>query len=198
MARTMQYREWISGMNLRTAVASMAVAILLIVIRSAAAHAQTFTTLHGFNGMPDGAMPIGGLTMSAAGNLYGTTQYGGAEGWGMVFKLVHTGGLGSCTRCTVFLAFTIREPMMALSPRQGSRSVPDGNLYGTNTLAGAALTMAPCSNCRPRRRFAKAHSAPGPKPFFTVSPEAVTGECRLVRLCLTAPVISMAPRATAV
>ncbi len=73
MACPMQHREWISGVNLRTAVASLALAILLTVIYSPATYAQTFTTLHGFNGMPDGAMPIGGLTMSASGDLYGTT-----------------------------------------------------------------------------------------------------------------------------
>jgi hypothetical protein len=44
------------------AIASMAVAILIITA-SHIAVAQTFTALHGFNGMPDGATPIGGLTM---------------------------------------------------------------------------------------------------------------------------------------
>ena len=90
MAHPTQHRGWIDGANLRMAIASMAVAILIITA-SHIAVAQTFTALHDFNGMPDGATPIGGLTMDRAGNFYGTTQYGGADGYGMVFKLVHTG-----------------------------------------------------------------------------------------------------------
>src|ERR1035441_7782090 len=70
MAHPTQHRGWIDGANLRMAIASMAVAILIITA-SHIAVAQTFTALHGFNGMPDGATPIGGLTMDRAGNFYG-------------------------------------------------------------------------------------------------------------------------------
>jgi uncharacterized repeat protein (TIGR03803 family) len=38
-------------------------------------------------GCPDGSNPYGGLVMDAAGNLYGTTEYGGANGGGTVFEL---------------------------------------------------------------------------------------------------------------
>src|SRR5579864_3881877 len=44
------------------------------------------TVLHSFSG-PDGAAPYAGLTRDAAGNLYGTTYYGGAGGKGTVFKI---------------------------------------------------------------------------------------------------------------
>ncbi len=33
--------------------------------------------LYSFTGAPDGAVPYGGLVMDAAGNLYGTTTFGG-------------------------------------------------------------------------------------------------------------------------
>src|SRR5664280_1857880 len=66
MAHPTQHRGWIDGANLRMAIASMAVAILIITA-SHIAVAQTFTALHGFNGMPDGATPIGGLTMDRVG-----------------------------------------------------------------------------------------------------------------------------------
>ena len=41
----------------------------------------------------DGALPMAGITMDAAGNLYGTTSYGGAGGTdlGTVFRLKHSG-----------------------------------------------------------------------------------------------------------
>jgi len=46
----------------------------------------TLTLLHSFTGA-DGDYPIGGLILDANGNLYGTTVYGGRDGYGTVFKL---------------------------------------------------------------------------------------------------------------
>ncbi len=70
------------------------VAVAFIVTASAAAGAQTFTVVHNFN-LIDGAQPFAGLTRDAAGNLYGTTQYGGilncdnggVLGCGVAYKL---------------------------------------------------------------------------------------------------------------
>jgi uncharacterized repeat protein (TIGR03803 family) len=45
------------------------------------------TLLHAFTGGVDGATPLGSLIRDAAGNLYGTTVYGGAFGFGTVFKI---------------------------------------------------------------------------------------------------------------
>jgi uncharacterized repeat protein (TIGR03803 family) len=45
------------------------------------------TTLYAFKGMPDGANPYGGLIWDKAGNLYGTTYYGGTVGMGTTFQL---------------------------------------------------------------------------------------------------------------
>jgi uncharacterized repeat protein (TIGR03803 family) len=55
--------------------------------------AGKLTVLHNFAGTPNnGANPAAGLVRDAAGNLYGTTYYGGAGcsndgGCGTVFKL---------------------------------------------------------------------------------------------------------------
>jgi uncharacterized repeat protein (TIGR03803 family) len=45
------------------------------------------TTLYAFKGQPDAAFPYGGLIADKAGNLYGTTYYGGTSGVGTVFEL---------------------------------------------------------------------------------------------------------------
>ncbi len=39
----------------------------------------TYTDLHDFTGLEDGANPIGGLTLDADGNLYGTALHGGSQ-----------------------------------------------------------------------------------------------------------------------
>jgi len=44
------------------------------------------TVLHAFAG-PDGAYPFASLIQDSAGNFYGTTDSGGSQDWGAVFKL---------------------------------------------------------------------------------------------------------------
>ncbi|HEY6327531.1 MAG TPA: choice-of-anchor tandem repeat GloVer-containing protein [Candidatus Cybelea sp.] len=48
------------------------------------------STLYAFKGTPDAASPYGGLVADAAGDLFGTTYYGGANGMGTVFELTRT------------------------------------------------------------------------------------------------------------
>jgi uncharacterized repeat protein (TIGR03803 family) len=53
----------------------------------------TEKVLHRFAGESgDGYRPDGGLIMDGAGNLYGTTSFGGSYVWGTVFELVNSGG----------------------------------------------------------------------------------------------------------
>lgn len=51
-----------------------------------AAGTHAFSNLYSFSGT-DGSYPTGGLAMDANGNIYGTTVFGGANGFGTVFKL---------------------------------------------------------------------------------------------------------------
>jgi uncharacterized repeat protein (TIGR03803 family) len=69
------------------------VATILALATSAvpSVQAQTFTVLHTFAGF-DGSGPDGTLAMDSAGNLYGTTYFGGANDNGAVFKLDPSGG----------------------------------------------------------------------------------------------------------
>jgi uncharacterized repeat protein (TIGR03803 family) len=46
-----------------------------------------YTDLHDFTGGSDGADPFGGVILDASGNLYGTTEMGGANGDGVIFQI---------------------------------------------------------------------------------------------------------------
>ncbi len=46
--------------------------------------------LHQFGAPGDGAEPYAGLSADASGNLYGTTVFGGAHGYGTVYELART------------------------------------------------------------------------------------------------------------
>jgi uncharacterized repeat protein (TIGR03803 family) len=85
--------------------------------------------LHRFSGGSDGALPIGGLIRDAAGNLYGTTQMGGASGSGTVFKLDATGVE------TVLYSFAGAPD--GQYPFAGLIRDSAGNLYGTTSNGGA-------------------------------------------------------------
>jgi hypothetical protein len=60
----------------------------LIFAGSALAAGPTAKVLYRFHGQTDGANPYGNLIADQAGNLYGTTEYGGPAGYyGTVFEL---------------------------------------------------------------------------------------------------------------
>ncbi len=89
----------IIGMNWNPANAVLAIAprllfltfvFLFLTLTAQSARPQTFTVIHTFTG-PDGSYPQTGLTMDAAGNLYGTTIGGGATNNGTVFELNNQG-----------------------------------------------------------------------------------------------------------
>jgi len=47
----------------------------------------TYTDLYDFTGDSDGASPFGGVTLDTNGNLYGTTESGGANGYGVIWEI---------------------------------------------------------------------------------------------------------------
>ena len=93
------------------------------------------TVLYSFTGTGgDGANPYAGLVRDAQGNLYGTTNDGGASGgapfgWGTVFK-VDTAGTE-----TVLYSFT--GPPDGAVTYAGLVRDAQGNLYGTTWSGGA-------------------------------------------------------------
>ena len=100
-----------------------------------AAHAQTFRVLHAFTGQSDGAAPIGGITIDAAGNLYGTTSAGGAAGFGNVYRLMRGGSGWNFYLLYSFQGFT-QFSQDGGSPYSRPTIGPDGSLYGTTRIGG--------------------------------------------------------------
>jgi uncharacterized repeat protein (TIGR03803 family) len=86
------------------------------------------TVLYSFTGGADGANPYAGVISDAAGNLYGTTFFGGPSNAGVVYKLDTSGTE------TVLYGFT--------GANDGSRPIAgvirdsEGSLYGTTEYGG--------------------------------------------------------------
>lgn len=90
--------------------------------------AGTETILWNFTAGVDGDRPQSGVVLDAAGNLYGTTTGGGANGMGVLFKLDTTGTL------TVLHAFAGGAD--GSIPYGGLLRSPTGILYGTTGSGG--------------------------------------------------------------
>ena len=93
--------------------------------------AGNYTVLHSFTGGADGSgslYALAGVIRDSAGNLYGTTGYGGTGG-GVVYKLDATG------QETVLFSFP-NLPAGGYSPQAGVVGDSAGNLYGTTYVGG--------------------------------------------------------------
>jgi uncharacterized repeat protein (TIGR03803 family) len=100
----------------------------------------TETVFYNFTGKTDGGDPFDALVLDDNGNLYGTTQYGGAHtncagGCGTVFKLAPDGTE------TVLYSFAGGSDG---SPWGGLVRDNEGNLYGTTWVGGSGCGGAGC------------------------------------------------------
>ncbi len=111
--------------------ASMKWILALALIGTFPAQAQRYKVLHAFTGSSlDGANPYAKLTLDPAGGLYGTTEMGGASGFGVVFTLDSTG--------TFAVLHSFAGGVDGRFP--GAHLIRDaaGYLYGTTSEGGAS------------------------------------------------------------
>jgi uncharacterized repeat protein (TIGR03803 family) len=87
------------------------------------------TVLYSFTGGADGSAPYG-VIRDEKGNLYGTTQYGGASNDGVVYRLDRT------RKETLLHTFTGTPD--GVNPTGGLIRDEEGNLYGATTRGGTA------------------------------------------------------------
>lgn len=99
----------------------------LTVLISFSAQAQTFKVIHQFTGT-EGQSPYAGLTMDAAGRLYGTTSLGGTSNYGTVFRMTPS---GSHWVLTALYNFAGGDD--GACPWSRVIFGPDGSLYGTTS-----------------------------------------------------------------
>ena len=92
-----------------------------------------FTVLHSFvGGSTDGRAPVAGLLLDGAGNLYGTTRFGGASDLGTVFT-VRTDGSGFA-----LLHSFADLPTEGTTPSGGLITDGAGSLFGVTSSGGAS------------------------------------------------------------
>ncbi len=92
----------------------------------------SITTVAAFNNT-NGLDPFAGVTLDSGGNLYGTTEAGGASNDGTVFEVAR--GTGSITTIVSFNGTNGAEP------QAGITLDPSGDLFGT-TSAGTVFEIA--------------------------------------------------------
>ncbi len=112
--------------------------------------AGNLTTLHSFDAYSgDGEGPYAPLLRDSAGNLYGTTQHGGLNDAGTVFKIDAAGNE------TILHSFTGSD---GLAPEAPVILDTAGNLYGTTTQggtghAGTAFELEPSGSLTVMHNF---------------------------------------------
>jgi hypothetical protein len=103
----------------------------------------TETTLLEFTGTGNGSYPLDNVFMDKAGNLYGTTEYGGSHnycngatsGCGVVFELSPNGS-GGWTQSVLHVFESGTNGVHGYLPWSGVVVDDAGNIYGTTSVGG--------------------------------------------------------------
>jgi hypothetical protein len=104
------------GFSPSTSLSGFAAAILVAILASSFAFSQTSSVVYRFKGGDDGTNPYSTLLADKAGNLYGTTMFGGGSpscglvhraplGCGIVFELSLSASTGRWSEAVLY-AFT--------------------------------------------------------------------------------------------
>lgn len=121
----------------------------------------TLTVLHNFcartsgSFCTDGEGPVGPLVEGVDGNFYGTTEAGGTNNFGVVFRITPAGGL------TVLHNMTTADGYVTTA---GLVHATDGNFYGANSGGGSNTSCVSCGTIfkiTPRGVFTKLYDFDG-------------------------------------
>ena len=160
------------------AVAGLAVSACLVLALTASAgatQAATLTALHAFSG-GDGAFPAAGVIRDTQGKLYGTTELGGAGGYGTAFK-IDTGG----NETTLYNFCGEANCTDGASPVAALLLDTKGNLFGTTYAGGTDTNCGSGNGCgtvfelAPDGTLTTRHSFDGADGTFTYARIARSG-----------------------
>ncbi len=115
--------------------------------------AGAFTNLYSFTGGNDGQNPASGLVDGGNGNLFGTVEYGGANGAGAIFEISTTG------KFTSLYSFTGESD--GANPSGSLARGKDGSLFGM-TSTGGASGLGTVFAASPAGAFQSLYSFSGP------------------------------------
>jgi uncharacterized repeat protein (TIGR03803 family) len=114
---------------------------VLLATTSIALPAQTFTTLLSLDGA-DGDEPLAELVQATNGDLYGTTEFGGAYNAGTVFQIAPSGTL------TTLYSFCSQSGCTdGEDPNAGLVQATNGDIYGTTYIGGESSLCIPSYGC---------------------------------------------------
>jgi uncharacterized repeat protein (TIGR03803 family) len=137
--------------------------------------AGKINTLYSFCSQPkcaDGAVANAGLIQATNGNLYGTTNGGGAHDFGTVFELTPAGKL-----TTVYNFCSVSGCSDGANPSGGLIQGSDGSFYGTTAVGGTfgAGTVFKISNAGAFTTLASFDGTNGEDPAFGSLIQATDG-----------------------
>ena len=132
----------------------------------------TLTTLHAFGGAGNGISPRAALVQGSDGLLYGTTDDGGRDGFGTVFRIA-TNGSGY----TLLHSFTGTD---GSSPHASLLQASDGNFYGTTLTGGPGGNAGTVFRLTPGGVLTTLHVFTGPDGANPSSPLIQTASGDLV------------------
>jgi uncharacterized repeat protein (TIGR03803 family) len=105
---------------------------------AAPVYASAPTTLANFNlNGSNGAEPGPGLIADANGDLFGTTQQGGANGYGTVFEIQNTGTAAAPVYASIPITLVSFTGTNGAEPLAGLTADANGDLFGTTYVGGA-------------------------------------------------------------
>lgn len=119
----------------------VAAGALFAAILPSDAAAYRYQVLYAFcpdRGCGDGSAPYGRLHMDGAGNLYGTTVVGGANGFGAVFELTPNATRTKWTETVLYSFCSQANCADGSYPYSGLIVDRAGHLYGTTSEGGAS------------------------------------------------------------